>query len=251
MNLNKLTKLIEKNFKLMWKSRLFVLLILLGPLRLTLFVGCAFNNSKDYAIRVGVYSENYDGVKEGILINLKNKFGVLQFESLAECVDAVKGYETHICVAMPKEIILEGDELSEIVFYADNSRVNLVWVVVDSLSEALSLSSKQLSTGMANDLLGRLSIAEKKSIELQKYTGEALEQGKTSVVLIEDVAKETALLNLAETKNDLDESLALQGSLSNDWNSIKKKAAEGKEILVNVSSTLGNSSPVNTEINQL
>ena len=135
----KLLKLIEKNFKIAWKSKLFVLLILLGPLLLTLMLGWAFNNSKDYAIKVGVYSENYDGVKKDILEHLGKNFVLVKFESLNGCVNSVKGYETHICVVMPKEIKLEGDELSEVVFYADNSRVNLVWVVLDSLSNVFSL----------------------------------------------------------------------------------------------------------------
>jgi len=255
MRLAKLIKLIEKNFKLVWKSKLFVLLILLGPLLLTLFLGLAFNNNKDYSIRVGVYSEDYFGVKGSILDNLKNNFIVTRFGKSQDCIDAVKGYETHVCVLMPKEIDLEGNELGEVIFYVDNSRTNLVWIVLDSLSEVLDLSSQQLSSGMTSDLLGRLRIASNKSSQLADLIGTAKEQSETAYLLADDVAQEIALLDLAEMKNDLDKALDLEGDAENlfikDLTEIKEAATSGKSILISISQTLGNGSIVESEINQL
>ncbi|MCK4589855.1 MAG: ABC transporter permease [Nanoarchaeota archaeon] len=255
MNFLKLLKLIEKNFKLIWTSKFFVLSILLGPLLLTLLLGFAFNNSKDYTIRVGVFSENYDGVKASILDNLNDNFMVIEFSSLGECVDAVKGYSTHICVVMPVEITLEGDELSEVVFYADNSRVNLVWLVLDSLSNIFSLSSQQLSAGMTSDLLGRLSIAERKSLELQEYMDEVLEQEDNAVLLSKEMARNMAVLNLVKARGSVDKSLVLEGkikqSFESDFQNIESAVAEGRSALSQMESVLGVNSSVSAQISQL
>ncbi|MFH1682922.1 MAG: ABC transporter permease [Candidatus Woesearchaeota archaeon] len=240
---------------MVWQSKLFILSILLGPLLLVLFLGSAFNNNGPYSIIIGVYNENEGLIKTNILKELETNFEVLKFNSEKECIDAVKKYSTHICVVMPEKIIIEGDGLNEVVFYVDNSRTNLVWVVLDSLSNAFSISTEQLSAGLVNDLLFKLNGAKNKSLQLKMIAEQELQENNKSQKLAGTISEKLASLDFAGLKQETDNSLSkkqeIENEFANQLQEIGKKAEDGELILSDLSNILGNDSAVNEQVNSL
>lgn len=153
--------IIKKNLKLLLRSKTSALVVILGPLFLILLVGAAFNTSNLYNIRIGAYSESYSTLTDSLVNQLSEKgFKTTKADSLDMCVEGVKRGEYHVCAVFPKDMNVN-QENNEIQFYVDNSRANLVWIILDSISEEISAKSEELSTQMTQRLLDALSNTEK------------------------------------------------------------------------------------------
>ena len=152
--------IIKKNLKLLIRSKTSALVVILGPLFLILLVGAAFNTSNLYNIKVGSYSESYPTLTDSLVNQLTEKgFKTTKTDSLDMCVEGVKRGEYHVCAVFPPDMDVN-KENNEIQFYVDNSRANLVWIVLDSISEEISAKSEELSTQMTQRLLDAITKTE-------------------------------------------------------------------------------------------
>src|SRR3989338_11622121 len=97
--MKKVRILINKNFKLLLRSRTSAAIILLGPFLLILLAGLAFNNNNVYNIKIGSYSEKYSPVSEGLLKNLsQNQFKTDKYSTKEECIESVRNGKSNICL---------------------------------------------------------------------------------------------------------------------------------------------------------
>src|SRR3989344_6802632 len=139
--LRQLLCIIKKNIKLILRSRSSSLIIILGPLLVILLLGVAFNTSSLHGLKVGVYSPSYSDLSNSIVTQLKDdQFDVVKIDNEETCVGDVKNGEVHVCTILPPDLKVESGDRN-IIFYADFSRINLVGIVIESVSTKVSAKS--------------------------------------------------------------------------------------------------------------
>ena len=86
-----LFKIIQKNFKLLIRSKSSALIIILGPLLVIFLVGIAFGNISKYSLNIGTYAESYTDITNSFVEKLKEKeFRVQKMATEEECVEQIK-----------------------------------------------------------------------------------------------------------------------------------------------------------------
>jgi len=239
--INILYSIIKKNFKLILRTKSSALIVVLGPLLISILVGAAFNTSNLYGIKVGVYSSSYSGLSENILQQISNKqFLVTKIDSQDGCINSLKNGEIHVCAVFPAN--LEAGSSENIIFYVDHSRVNLVYAIIESISEGVSLSSEQVSleltktildvldrtnteVGSKNDVVNNLATNNQKVSEQITNTVNELNKMDISVISInfdamknkiDDIVSENNLsASIFTPLNDLIEAAKNQTNIAN------------------------------------
>ena len=205
--------LLKKNLKIILRSRNSAMIILLGPLIIIFLVGAAFNTSSLFNIKVGAFSSSYSELAESLIQELGDKqFQVEKLGSQEECISKLKGNEVHVCAVFPPDLQV-GSEGS-IEFFVDNSKINLVWIIIDSLSTKVSTKSSELSIQLANSLLDTLSETdsklgrEKSTIESISISNEELNkkfsESLTSLDSL-DLSFSVSLIGVDKISNKLDD----------------------------------------------
>ena len=152
----RILEIIKKNLKLLVRSKTSALIVLVGPLLLMLLMGLAFNSSSALDIKVGTYSESYSELSTGIKTQLQDdSFKVVEMSSEQTCMDAVKKDDVHICVVFPKDLSVQSTE--NVIFHVDKTRLNLVYLVINSISNKLSVKSSELSTALTTTLVNAVN----------------------------------------------------------------------------------------------
>jgi len=159
--LRALFKIIQKNFKLLIRSKSSALIIILGPLLVIFLVGIAFDNVNKYSLNIGTYSDKYNDLTESFIKKLQEKeFKVQKFDSEESCVESIKYGKIHTCIIFPPNMKIESNKVNEITFHIDNSKINLVWMILDTLSSKLSERSSELSIDLTTNLLDKLELSK-------------------------------------------------------------------------------------------
>ena len=211
-----LIKIIQKNFKLLLRSKFSSLIIILGPLFLILLLGIAFNNTNSMALNIGVYSEEYTDTVNIFTDKLSEKqYNVEKTSSELDCINKIKINKLNACVIFPPNLDLEkGIGNNTLTFYVDNSRINMVFIIIEALSSKFSEKSKEISMDLTNTLLQKLEstrveIFNKKPLlseikKLNKDSTDKLEQIKIDLNSL-DISINTNDFKTTETSTKLDE----------------------------------------------
>lgn len=186
--MRKILEIIKKNFKVLMRSKVSAAVIVLGPLVLMLLVGSAFNTSNIYDIRIATYSDSYSQLSNELVDLLSDQqFKVNKVDTQEICIESVKQAENHVCIVFPKDLNVNAE--GEIAFYVDQSRVNLIWVVIDAIGEKVSVKSEQISQELTEVLVDNLDqarsvLGEKKSV-LKNLTSDSAD-AETKLNTIKD-----------------------------------------------------------------
>ena len=155
--LNALVKLyfiLGKNFKLILRSKRSAALFLLGPLLIVFLLAIAFNTSNLYDMNVAVYSESYSSISEDIVGNLSDsQYNIEKTNSEAECLDAVKFHNFHVCLVFPSNMILDNSANNVVKIHVDNSRLNIANLISSQISSKVYVSAEELSEDMVSSIL--------------------------------------------------------------------------------------------------
>jgi len=203
INLRPLFKIIHKNFKLLIRSKSSALIIILGPLLVIFLVGIAFDNINKYSINIGTYSSKYNELTESFISKLQEKdYKVQKFNSEEECVESIKQSKIHTCIIFPPDIKIEPNKVNEITFYIDNSKINLVWMILDTLSSKLEERSSELSTDLTKGVLDKLDFT-KQEISLDKPVVIDLQTENTEITNnVNELNKNMPFSKISSLKNE-------------------------------------------------
>lgn len=153
----KFFKAIGKNFKILFRLKTSILAVILGPLIIVLLIGLAFNSSSSIDISIGYTSpDNSTLTHEFVTALADNGYGVELFPSKNHCVDQLEQGLLHTCLIFPEDFKIAEGTSKEIIFVVDKSRVNIVYAVIDSVSEQIGIQSDQLSKSLTDVLLSTL-----------------------------------------------------------------------------------------------
>jgi ABC-2 type transport system permease protein len=217
--MNTLFKIIKKNFKLLIRSKSSALIIILGPLLVIFLVGIAFDNINKFSLNIGTYSESYSELTESFTVKLEEQnFQVQKIESEEECIELIKQGKLNTCIVYPGDLTVESNQVNEIVFHVDNSKINLVWMVLESISGKLEERSSELSLDLTSDLLNKVELTSSELYKarpaitnLKTENKEMLDKVNVASVKLGDLSiklsglKENILLKVEGAENILSE----------------------------------------------
>ena len=169
----------KKNIKILLRSKASALIIIFAPLLIILLLGLSYNNSEQFGLNIGVYSPSFtDDVNSFVTILEEEEFTITKYDLLENCVDEVKRGTTHTCIVLPESLQISGNEQKEVVFHIDPSKVNIVWMIQETVKEKFNIKSQEISQGLAQDVLTRV-VNTKTKITEKNAEVEALKE-KTS-----------------------------------------------------------------------
>lgn len=178
----KTTKIIKKNIKLLLRSKVSTLVLILGPLLVILIVGISFS-SDTFNLKIGTYSQSYSQTSNSFVEKLNNKsFTITKFDTNDSCIFSIKEQLMHACIIFPPDMNIEKGKTNIVEFYVDQSQINLVYYVMSSLEESFGELSTEISKDLTNELINVLI-----------DTKSNLENAQNSINLIND--KNTIILD--------------------------------------------------------
>ena len=157
-----LLRTINKNIRLILRSKASALIIIIAPILLFLLVGSAYNHAKTYSLTLGVFSSNLDTAQPVIDVLSEQEFKVVRYNSSETCLADLKLGYLNTCLSLPTDLTITDNTQKEVIFYADQSDVNLVWMVSDTINTKLNLKSKEISASLTEELLNKINTAKTK-----------------------------------------------------------------------------------------
>lgn len=159
--MNKILKIMEKNFKNLVRARKSAIIVFLAPLFLVALLGLAFSNTTSFNLRVGVHSGSYSELSENLLQKLSdNQITVVREETEDSCILELKSGKNQLCMVMPTDMQIQPNVTNDILFYVDPSKVSLIYVVLDIIGEKVNEQETEISQDLTSDLLDKLSYTQ-------------------------------------------------------------------------------------------
>ncbi len=156
--------LTKKNLKLLVRAKSSALIVVLAPLLIMLLLGLSFNTSERIGLNVGVHAPSFTGDVEVFIESLQqDNYKIIKYEGGVEsCLEDIRQDFVHTCISLPETFTIEGNNAKEITFHVDPSRVNLVWLIQETMREKLNLKSQEISEKLSENILGTLSDTQSK-----------------------------------------------------------------------------------------
>ncbi len=160
-DLIKLYSIIKKNIKILLRSKISALIVILGPILVILLVGFGFNTSSLNNINIASYSPSYSDLSNVMIDQLtKDQFIVTKLDSEEACINSVKTSNSHVCMIIPANLDVNQEKQEPVTFYVDYSRINLVYLILNSISQKISTKSEEISLQLTQSLLDILAKTE-------------------------------------------------------------------------------------------
>jgi len=211
-------RLVGKNLKLLMRSKSSALIVILGPLLVIFLAGMAFDNSNTYSISLGAYSSSYNSLSEGFINTLgENKFKVTKYPDEPSCVEAIKEGAIHSCIVFSPDFTVGEHMSNQMTFYVDYSKVNLVYMVLDTISETVEAKTSELSLNLTTVLLDAISTTKSEVTQ------------KKSTIITLTTENDEASKKAEETEKKLEE-LELSSDFSATTDITSKKNAVSSHI---------------------
>ncbi|HLC90184.1 MAG TPA: ABC transporter permease [Candidatus Nanoarchaeia archaeon] len=149
----------RKNLKLLVRTKLSALIVIFAPLLIILIIGLSFNTSSNLGLNIGVYSSTFTADVESFITTLQQEnYKVVKYEdSIEECVEDIKFGFVHTCIDLPESFKIDGNAPKEITFHLDPSKINLVYMVQETLKSKLNFKSQEISQEITANILSKLA----------------------------------------------------------------------------------------------
>ncbi len=222
MGFMSLISIINKNLKIFSRSKISALAIIVAPVLIILFAGFIFNSFTLSGVIIGAYSDNYTTLSEKIMGGFEEQnFIINKFSSQQECIDSVKLSKTQICVIFPDDLSTTGS-LKDVLFYADHSRLNLAYNLINDIEGQISSEASSLGVVLAQDLIDSLQSA-KNSLPNQRIK---ISDSMTKLDNINQLTSNDSVLDIDQAIDYLNEAK----DLSED-SDVKEEIANAIEVL--------------------
>ncbi|MBI2151108.1 ABC transporter permease [Candidatus Woesearchaeota archaeon] len=195
-----------KNLKLLVRAKASALIVVFAPLLIILILGLSYNTSAQYGLNIGVYSTSFTADVESFITTLQHEeFKIVKYDSIDKCIGDIKLGFIHTCINVPESLAIDANVQKEIVFHLDPSKINLVYMIQETLKNKFNLKAQQLSQELTQNILTQLSTA-KSTIGDKKSLLQTAKDKNTAVSSQADtiIASISSLdLGVAETTYDL------------------------------------------------
>ena len=155
-------ELVRKNLKNLVRAKASSLVVILGPLLVIFLAGLAFDNSNVYKVKIGTYRPDSNDITTAFLDQLRQEFKVIEYTSEDACVDAISKTDVNTCMVFSSNFTVGKPPSNEITFHVDYSRINLVWTILQAMTEKVSERTLQASKNLTKILLDTLEYAHQR-----------------------------------------------------------------------------------------
>lgn len=242
-----LGNIIGKNFKILWRSKVSALSIVIIPLVVVLLVGIAFSSSSFSSISIASYSEDYNNLSESALDTIQEKgYETKKYPSESKCEKSVKDGETKICIIFPGNLSIENNE--SIFIYADKSRTDIAYYLINTLQSQISEEASGIGEIEVQKLINTVKSAkeiistEKEKISDLKEDMDSAESSASSISgqnvdtdslissienlnsSLDDIDNQSSLVN--EMRDDLDDAMSDIEEMSSSFSEISESSDE-------------------------
>ena len=201
----KITTLVKKNLKIIMRSKTSSLIVIFGPLLIILLVGLAFDNSSLYNINIGVYSDKYSPLTEEFINNLNvNEMKTTKMSSEDYCLSEIKQGRTHVCIIFPPDMQVSNERTNEIMFYVDYSKINLVYPILDVITERVSRTTTDVSFNLTSVLLSKLQETQAELHNRKNLLIDLTTENTNIKSNLEQISKDLVAMDLKFEGEDLD-----------------------------------------------
>lgn len=209
--------LVKKNIKLLIRAKASALIVILGPLIIIFLAGIAFDNTNLYAVKVGTFSEQYNALSNSFIERLIDaEFKVTRFPAEEKCRSAIERGEIHTCVVFSPDFTMAKDNANEVSFYVDYSQINLVWSVLNAMTEEVTERSMELSRNLTTILVNALDYSSEQVREKRPAIINLTTSNDLVTRRVTDVS-----VRLEEVSLDFDPSAFGTGDLASQKNVVK------------------------------
>ncbi len=178
-----------KNIRLLLRSKGSALIIIFAPLLIILLLGLSYNTDAKYGINIGIYSKAYgDDTNAFIKVLQEQEFTITKYESIEACTNNIKRGTTHTCISLPENLKVEDNTPKEVTFYVDPSRINLVWMIQETVKTKFNFKSQEISQSLTQDILTKITTTKTK---VEEQTGQvtSIKDKNTAASTAADTAK--------------------------------------------------------------
>ncbi len=251
--LRALYQLTKKNLKLLIRSKSSALIVFLAPLLIILILGLSYNTSDQYAINIGVYADSFTEDVNQFADTLKEEeFKIIKYESLTleDCKNDVKYGLIHACIHVPDNFKIESNEAKKITFNVDPSKINLVWMIQETLNTKLNLQAQVISQELTQNILTKL-VDTKTKINEESTTITSIKNKSATVTSTTETAK-TGLTNIDLTAPvaiyDLTKVDTFETDLSADLNSASSAITDAISAIDSADMNSSEKADIKTEL---
>lgn len=154
----KFLKTVLKNFKVLFRLKTSLLAIIFGPLLVIFLIGFAFNSPSTIQISVGYHAPDNSTLTLDFIDTMEeNGYLLKSFPDNQSCTRELEHGLIHTCIVFPANFTIEKDKVNMITFFVDKSRVNLVYNVIEGVSEQIGIKSEELSKSLTEKLTSTLT----------------------------------------------------------------------------------------------
>ena len=249
-----LLNIISKNFKILWRSKVSAIAIVLIPLIVVLLVGIAFSSSSFGSMKVGTYSDSYNNLTESSLKEIQDKgYQTKKYSSEADCERSVKDGETKICIIFPGNLSIETNE--SIRIYADKSRTDIAYYLINTIQSQISEEASGIGKIEVQKLINTVNSAqetisgEKEKISDLKDDLDSAESSASSISG-QNIDTDSLISRIESINSSLDEmnQSSLVDEMRDDLNDAK---SDVKEMNSSFSEISGNSEDISSKISDV
>ena len=156
-----------KNLKLLLRAKASALIVIFAPLLIILILGLSYNTSSQYGLNIGVYSTSFTEDVTSFMNTLQeDEFKIIRYDTTIEdCVEDLKLGFVHTCIQVPESLKVEGNTAKELKFYVDPTKINLVYMIQETLKTKFDFKAQELSQQLAGNILTKLSTTKSSLLE--------------------------------------------------------------------------------------
>lgn len=159
--MRKISQIILKNYKVLFRNKFSLFVLLLGPIILTFLIGFFYFNSNSFALNLGVYDPDNSEFNQFFLTQLHDsKFSVLEYDSKESCENSIKSGISHACIYLPDNYTLSQNSQNSIILKLDPSRGDIVQITQNLIINQLSQISSQIQIENTQKLLDIINQSE-------------------------------------------------------------------------------------------
>jgi ABC-type polysaccharide/polyol phosphate export permease/outer membrane murein-binding lipoprotein Lpp len=245
--------LTKKNIKLLIRAKSSALIVVLAPLLIILLLGLSFNTSEKVGLNVGVHATSFSDDTGTFIASLEEEgYKVVKYQgAIDDCLEDVQQNFVHTCVSLPESFSIEGNNAKEITFHVDPSRVNLVWLIQETMREKLNLKSQEISEQLSANVLGTLVDTQSKVVSEQSKL-RAAQESTVSAYSTSNTLKTNLLgidLGVPTTNYDPEVLNSFESTLSDSVDKGKEAVDDAQDALDNLNLTDTNKNIVSSLLN--
>jgi ABC-type transport system involved in cytochrome c biogenesis permease component len=247
--MNNVWLLTKKNLKLLLRSKASALIVIFAPLLIILILGLSYNSSPQYGLNIGVYASSFTEDVNSVMDMLQEQdFKIVKYDtSIEECVEDIKLGFVHTCLLLPESLAIENSP-KEVTFYIDPSRINLVWMIQETLGSKFDFKSQEISQQLTQNILSKLSDTKTKIGEKKNILSTVREKTASAATAATTTKESLSGIDVSAPEVSYDTTSAIENVTANLKAGLEK-ISDAKDALDDTNITAGEKATINALLN--